>query len=635
MKMLQLLKKIVLELGELKYAWLTSFNISPSFVEGYILPVLAGVDEKPRTIRDFEIIQKRLTDSSIDVRFFCDFRVAELNEGKKTAVPFHLLSSSVFGPGFKYGVFHPKVILLQNRQNLTYLITGSANLTTGGWAHNRECVFADIIRSERNAEKIETFFHNLFDECNEVFPPDFQIRVAETEEDEWLFHSSITDSGDQISSFLDSLLEQRSRLLYIWSPYFAEDLPAILDSHIKPRMAKNAEITIIPDLQEKRIRIAEDTESSRYLAGNNDVHISQFNYPKDRSIDYRMTHAKFWCTESTSAIGSWNLTKSGVGLSPGEGNNVEAGVLVRLRDAFFKGIEKGIKTVDDVEFMSKDEIENDKPDLTVVNDFLRIRVEYDWQKRRYTINLGQNIPPDGFLIRLPDVVDSLPLNLKSITISNYEPERLLRDHLYFIERNGETIQSGVIVEINLTQRSVWKFNSLNELLYSYIINNTSDSTEKHSLAYGKRIDKSPEVEEYVSPLPADFQLSYFSVFRAFDNLRQNIEEAMDSYKQNPEILLGYIQSYPGSLMEISRKLKDDFIHNEKRTNVSQVFRWFLYQEMNSLIDEVVKFLRKDKRTDQDFIDFLLGMKLTLPGISDDERVQKYLHYIKKNCNYAD
>ncbi len=86
------LKNVLRELQTVKRAWFTSFNMSPSFVEGYILPQIVGMEEKPRNIRDYEHLQKKLSDEDIDVRFFCDIRMAELNEGKKTAVLFHLIN---------------------------------------------------------------------------------------------------------------------------------------------------------------------------------------------------------------------------------------------------------------------------------------------------------------------------------------------------------------------------------------------------------------------------------------------------------------------------------------------------------------------------------------------------------------
>lgn len=625
MKILQQLRDIIQEAGQLKRAWFTSFNLSPAFIEGYILPMIAGMEEKPKSASDFELLQKKLNDEETDSRFFCDFRMADLNEGKKTAIPIHLVNPALLGKQFEHGVFHPKVMILQNTNNETWLMTGSANLTVGGWAHNRECIYTDRVKSEDNALKLERFFQVLFNAAGEKFPEDFKIKFSGETNDHWDFLSSLTDYEQNTSYFFDNLLNSDDDHLIVWSPYFSGSLSDLIQKQIHPRMNENAHVSIIPDLVEDKVRIqkqpSEATRTSLY----------QFDYQDRANGNDRLDHAKVWCTEHRCAVGSWNMTHSAVGTSADGTLNIEAGVIFPIEKALFKEIEDNCTPFSDVDFMNEEELNLEKPDIPVNSMIFDIRVSFDWFSLHYEITIRNDSVPSGFSIRLPDI-DSHALGKREIQLSNATPKHLLKDHFFYIERGGEKVQSGIIIETNAYHRPVWQFTSLNELLYSYM--ETFQSSEKHQISYMNLLREVAEEGEYISPLAPNYRFSYFSMFKAFDNMRQKLRDAEDMVDKNPHELFGYISSYPGSLIEMAGKVKEELNNPENETDTSPVFNWFVIQETNALLYKALEFL-KDRDSDnwKELRKVLVQRFLPIPPVSEDTKVEIYLEHIIDKCSF--
>ena len=631
MKILQQLRDIVQEAGQLKRAWFTSFNLSPAFIEGYILPLIAGMEEKPKSVRDFELIQKKLNDEEIDIRFFCDFRMADLNDGKKTAVPIHLLNPALLGKQYEHGVFHPKVMLLQNTKNETWLMTGSANLTVGGWAHNRECVYKARVKTEKNADKLEDFFQVLFEVCGETFPENFEVALSEEPDENWNFLSSLVDYKESTSYFFDNLLNSDDDHLVVWSPYFSGSLPDLIQKQIHPRMKGNARISIIPDLVENKVRIQKQPQVLERLSEIARTSFYQFDYQNKANGNDRLAHAKVWCTKKLGAVGSWNMTHSAVGTSADGTQNIEAGVILPIEKTLFQEIEKNCTPLSDVEFMNEEELKLEKPDIPANSMLFDIRVSFDWFSLLYTISIRNELILSDVTIRLPDV-GSHALVLGQTELSNSSPIHLLKDHFFYIEQEGRRVQSGIIIETNAYHRPVWQFSSLNELLFSYM--ETFQSAEKHQVSYSNLLHEASEEGEYVSPLTPDFRFSYFSMFKAFDNMRQKLKDAMGIIDENPHELFGYVSSYPGSLIEMAGKVKEELNNPENETDTSPVFNWFVIQETNALLHEVLEFLKdRDSENWKELRKVIAQRILPIPLISEDTKVKKYLEYIRKDCSF--
>lgn len=626
MKILTSFKRLLNEVGRLKRAWFTSFNLSPAFIEGYILPLIAGVEEKPKSARDFELIQKRLNEEEIDVRFFCDGRVAELNEGKKTSVPIHLINPAVLGAEYSHGVFHPKVVLLQNEYDEIWMMTGSANLTVGGWAHNRECCFCDRVAKEDNLIALTGFYSVLFEAAGENFPSDFSVRPDPDGDDGFDFISSLTHRTDAGSGFMQNLLTGTEKNLTIWSPYFSEPLQELIKNEIIPKMSPDGIITIIPDLSEHRIRL---TEENGFLENiGTGIQLCRFDYGADDAGGDRLDHAKLWCTEERCAVGSWNLTYSAIGVDINTSQNIEAGVIVPMSATLFSYISEQCKPLENIEYMDSTELEDEKPDFTLNPMGLDIRVTFDWVIRQYAVTVNNRELSSGLSIILPDI-DAHPLKQKNINIANPRPERLMKDHFFYIRKDEKSIQTGIIVEINAAYRPVWQFTSLNELLFSYIEERSNN--EKQSISYSRLLGEISEEGEYWSPLSHDFRFSYFSMFKAFHSIRRRVRTAMENYENNPRVLIGYLTSWPGSLFEIADKIASEVDLNAP---FQSVFNWFLIQETNSLLVETAVFLDSaDPERWKDIIYSLTEKVMPVPGVQDDKKVKKYLEHIIRDSGF--
>ena len=114
------------EIGRLKRAWFTTFNLDISFFEKYMLSALLGKDyHDVKTPHDYEALSAELANDAeeldgikTEVRVFYDYRTLK-TEGKPKQSTVHLHPvalkkiNGIETQNFKDGVFHPKVILLE------------------------------------------------------------------------------------------------------------------------------------------------------------------------------------------------------------------------------------------------------------------------------------------------------------------------------------------------------------------------------------------------------------------------------------------------------------------------------------------------------------------------------------------
>lgn len=612
-KLLECFREMLNQAGTITRAWFTSFNLSPAFVEGYILPALCNMENRPKSAADFEIIQETINKQGMDIRFFCDGRMAELNEGKKTAVPFHLIRPEAIGKRFSNGVFHPKVILLQNDENEAFLMTGSANLTVGGWAHNRECLFWEKISGKQNAETLEGFFKTIFKAVSETFPEDLSITTTK-EEEKWLFAApGITTD----SSFLETFLDGSEESLLVWSPYFADPLDNLINGHLRPRLSAEAKISIIPDLSDQKLRMKN--------LPSTDVSLCSFDYNQESPVNNRLNHAKVWCTENRCAIGSWNMTAAALGLSDSNRNNIEAGVILASSKQLLNQLRDKSSPIEKLECMDNDELDQEKPDLDSSNMPYDIRVSFDWVSQIYHVLLQQQ-PPKGIKIKLPDM-GQMDLTGKEQWFENPLPKKILKDRLFFLSEGDHQLQCGVIIEINTPQRPAWRFSSLGDFFSSHHEDLSVSENRRLSYVYSPK-EASEKKEADSPPSVTEYRFSYFTMFRAFEMLRSRIAQAQEKFNESPnqyEEYIGWLKTYPGSVIQVAQLIKDQI--DKETDDSSSVFNWFLVQEANSLLNDSIAFLKEDEERWKALIQSLEKSVLTAPELKGNEKVDKYTKYI--------
>lgn len=131
---------------------LTTHDLDPEFFEQEILPAFIGIQavhSSPR-VRALQVgTEMREREIAVDV--FFESRALSAEEGAA-----HLGWNRIPMTGNHGGVFHPKVAMLVCRDEAReedgiVVVTGSANLTRGGWWTNVECVdVTEIAQDERH-----------------------------------------------------------------------------------------------------------------------------------------------------------------------------------------------------------------------------------------------------------------------------------------------------------------------------------------------------------------------------------------------------------------------------------------------------------------------------------------------------
>ncbi|HEF4840755.1 TPA: hypothetical protein SAO52_005565, partial [Burkholderia vietnamiensis] len=329
MKLLDAFRKQVEGLGELRRAWFTTFNLGIPFFETHVLPVLLGFDQ-PANRMDYETMQQEMAEREIDLRLFCDLRMMEADQLKRTAIPVHgILPSRLAANGFdKDSLFHPKVIFLEGKSGSMVLGTGSANLTVSGWGRNQEVFAFRAVSNNEQYQQIKLFFDPLTESLGLTEAQHLGVRRKFNGEDEdWRFAHSF-----QTKTFLQQLMaETGANRLTVWSPYFSRDLAGLI-GRIQETMGRDLKFFIVPDrIANRQLRTVWTEELEKLQQAGV---LSFHDYPSPRAAEIEMTHAKLWLASGDKArlaVGSWNCTEPGT--SSFEQSNVEAGILLNVSPA--------------------------------------------------------------------------------------------------------------------------------------------------------------------------------------------------------------------------------------------------------------------------------------------------------------
>lgn len=633
-KIYDLFKKGVLELtkdSNLKFAWFTTYNLEIDFIEDYILPVLAGMEGgrnyRPRTGRDYEEIQANLIEKKTDIKFFADEGMIDYNGGKNTPVSIIDVQTSRIGNNFKYGVFHPKVIFLVNEKGEVWLMTGSANLTAAAWSLNRESIWCGRVDDRENQKAIIQFFKNIMDSKRYPFPSDDMILHSIKErQNEWKFVSSILSLNT-----LEDLIGTDDQTVIVYSPYFSENIKNFCQNDTLRRL-KN--ILLVPDVNENnKMRILNDN----YLNASTDprIYFKRTIYDDDTSEVHRFTHAKVWVTESRISIGSWNFTGAGTGriedFSKTGANNIEAGVVINTPNEKHLQSFMPPKEEFDADPMQADELESEKDQPGLKIDFL-ITVQVDWDKKSYMIvtnDLEENKATEMILVLPDQEIDLNRLLGGFLEIGIKDQKRLLKNHLFYIKSsNNSDVYVGIIYETGQSCRPVWRFDSFQELLYSFM-QDDPNKYESHRLNYNDNDITGEDGNEQTNPLgiSANDQ-TYYTLFSAFYNLKKKFGEI------SPENIRMYIDILPGCIVEISEKSKSELEKHE----FSDVWKWFLVEEVNAVI-EMAKNKIDNKRPDYKYLmnillESRLDYSLLKPENINSSQWRNWIKYIREECDYA-
>ncbi|VVD78197.1 hypothetical protein PCO31110_00986 [Pandoraea communis] len=579
MKLLDAFRKQVEGLGELKRAWFTTFNLGIPFFETHVLPVLLGFDQ-PANRMDYETMQQEVAEREIDLRLFCDLRMMEADQLKRTAIPVHgVLPGHLAENGFdKDSLFHPKVIFLEGKSGSMVLGAGSANLTVSGWGRNQEVFAFRAVSNNEQYQQIKRFFDPLTELLGLTEAQRLGVRRKfNGEDDDWRFAHSF-----QKKTFLQQLMaETGANRLTVWSPYFSRDLASLIN-RIQETMGRELRVSIVPDrIANRQLRTIWTAELEKLQRAGV---LSFHDYPLPRAAEIEMTHAKLWLVSGDRgrlAVGSWNCTEPGI--SSFERRNVEAGILLNVSPATtISGRQLALTTKD---FCREESLEEEliAPPYPLPFD---LQVRFDWEQSRYCVDgkLFEPISGRPYVLRLPGVVKPVTLRwrarrsdgaylLQPIELDVTDDEALLANHCYEVVRSGSVEFRGLIVETGQDYRRAQGYDSLKDLLNDLVNDVDPKGIGTAQLRKVLRHNGVPE-EELGSPIISanGGNLSYFRLFHAFEQFRKRLQAA-GSMSELEKLLF----VYAGSLQELVVKVNEQIV-----TSGNTVFNWFLLQEVNSL-----------------------------------------------------
>ncbi len=646
-KMTDALKQQVQDLGTLKYAWFTSFNLNVDFFERHVLSTLLEMDP-PRSRIDFELMQQKLNGSvldnrkagpSIDVKVFADQRMYDANDVKRTAIEVYGVApvsmSDVRKSRLdKSSLFHPKVIFLQDDQGKAILGVGSANLTQSGWSTNQEVFSFHPVECAHQAEAIRRFFKPLFtvNAIEHRFTFGKTLRKAPSPSDWYFVHTFLNTKRDsEHTSLLGHLLNApNTKELVVWSPYFPRDLAGFIDRLRSIHPSEELTVHLIPDLVENKLR----TEWSSSLNDQiNDQQLRFYKNPVQPDERSELCHAKVWMTEHTLAIGSWNFTAPGSNIALEEGEsghvNIEAGVVFKNTLPLANVLQDPL-TIGEEHFMES--VELNAHALEVV-DLLPVdlKVEFDWKTLDYHLTAKQVDERQTLRdvkVHLPDISDPISLTFsdeknafENSEIFVNEPSELLINHTYELVINGDQRSRGFIVESNTLMRRVEQFESLDEIFDCLIagqqlVNHPNSSLREAIL----NNDHDLLIEQEAGSLGSQSAPSALSYFRMF--------QAMNEYERRIELLKSdvMIEQYgfviPGCLIEMKNRIVTEL---DREMNV---FNWYMAQEFNRLIK-----LAKYKVKDSSLTARLSELSILGLDKAKDIGSRKYRKLIKKKSDY--
>lgn len=638
MKLLTAFKEQLKELGDLRYVWLTSFNINIEFIETYLLPAVLNM-EQPKTRMDYEHFQITLTEKEgkkgVDFRVFCDKRFMEADRNKRTAIPVHGVSPVQWKEWFsKESLFHPKVIYLEDWDGNRVLGAGSANLTISGWGRNQEVFSFNKVETKEQYDSVRYFFAEVASKAGlaKGLP---QRRGLPRGNSSWTFIHSFQDD-----TFIEQLFANaRARELLVWSPYLSKDVAAFIKRLKVVVAVEDLEIHLVPDRINGQFIRAPWTEALQELSDNGTL--TFYENPTSRHDNVELCHAKIWKLGSKLAIGSWNFTTRGANLLDKAGEwdmnaNIEAGVIFTDGTAWHNEVGKEIE-MSAASFASDDLLQEEALEVPDQPPF-DIQVQFDWREQRYEfVGLWHDgVPEDGYAVKIPGHEHAIPLvwrpRKKDLNVTPLwirDPSALLHERRFQVVRGNKDIYRSLITEIGLTYRRAQAFESLNDLLDAFVFGDESGPSEDVPFRIAANQNNVSLGDESIDDLQAEISstagdISYFRLFQATCQYGEKLKSINSVLELN-----NWVFTRPGCLVELVEKTRKKVL-----TDKPLPFNWFLVQEVRTLCQIALKQRRKLRKDEASLPKSRWDeLNVELPplpvGIQRD-----YIEMIQKECDYA-
>lgn len=550
---LSALEKLQKDGRTIKKAYFTSFNLSPEFFETYILPPLFGLGV-PDNSYEYEPLNEELENSKIDVKVFYDANMMQLNEQKRTILKFNpvLMTNE---QGERKGLFHPKIIYLEN-EDKGILFVGSGNLTLSGWGRNIEAF--EIVK---NIEKNSNLYNQIYNFCLDIellagFYKDEKKNYKSTFEDNKCNFVYSFKNDFENSIFLKSINAKNTSNLYVWSPYFSENIDPI----IKQNFPQIQNIHIIPDLvgNAKQIRLKKKPELKQI----------EF-YTLKEQVSSEMNHSKVWITDNKIGIGSYNFTQEAL-----FGVNFEAALVMNVSNIDLELIKI------DFNEMNKSEFDTEKLKLNTNFDVV-FELVANWEYRAFEINQLAGKEINGFSILLPSGKECLKIDLDNLSM--YEKEKIFRalvkNKLFKVKHRNKIVYEGIIFEESTKGfRESVKVETINDLFISFLDKNEPFSSRKLKTRSINFDENSDEIKD--NQIDTSY-LNYYNLFKGFENLKNKLPI-------NEKELKYYCFNSGNSMTSIM------LVIEEYKKNQHNLFTYLLIKEFNLLVKEINKIIKDEK-----------------------------------------
>lgn len=618
-------KKLISEVGVVKIAWFTTFNLSLDFFEKYMLSALVKTNPFDlKNIKDFEALNDRIVNAeggAVNVKVFHDFR-AMRPDIKRTSVQTIGIKPKNIDNSFSNGVFHPKVTLLVNEKNEAWIITGSANLTISAWSKNSEGIVIKKIEDQVNAQAVTDFFLGLLKDATEKkklrgLNAKWQKKLKSNSN--WNFIHSV--SGHRL---LDHISQELCEEMVVWSPYFSDEFSEIIKEHLG--WVKN--LNVVPDITTSgAMRLSSEAVTTALTTTTVKLHKDLQDYGEDLLV-----HAKVWCTPRKIAIGSWNFTKAGLNLSK-NANNIEAGIIEEIDDVAYQSFKNSfkLKQILEPKGMVKEDLEDERKDL-LFDWKINCQIYADWSTYHYKLESEDDLKTESLYIDLPGKKERISsIELSNLGVSFYkEHKSLLKDRLFTVydkKEDGNKVYLGVIIELNPIERPSVGFESISDLLRAWSDRKPEKKSQYHQMNYQADTETGEELSDKITKaLKGDYSNAWFTMFLAFEQIRIRLEEAKSDARELS--MIGY--RIPGSVAQLSehlRHLKEKI--NSAETEMSRSFIWFMINEGNQVINLFNKYNSKDNSPQ---VENIKNIELDFDDVNKSQ-MNKWLKYIKESCSY--
>ncbi len=541
----------------IRRAWFTTFVFDVSFFERHVLPILL-VAELPAASQDLEPLNEQLEVDSVDVRVFHDFRGAyQTGRPKQTTFSAHPVHPGDVAGDCAHGVFHPKVAWFETAAGEWFVMAGSANLTYGGYARNRESVVLTRVETAEQVADLRAFFRGFHGGELPKSPP---LTGTAT----WrLGYTGAEETFEDAMGWGNSDLAWMA----VWSPYFSQGMV----EKIRERMARIKELILVPDLSnEGKIRL--DGESVEALLAMERV---QFHQGQANENEHALTHAKLWLSPNRLAVGSWNFTDSALGWATNGRNNVEAGLVFTLSEAEADQIRQSAALTSRNPAVSTDPDEQEDEDMkSLPNYALAAEIQLDWIRRtmRLTRIAPESAEHDGALeFELPSGERVSHSALKAGIPLGASNRTLTLNRQFHVYREDELLFSGYLLETGLELRPSRRFDNLSHMFQAWLTRDPGSRTDLvRPISTPRNVDA---VTGEWSPVSANqSHHEWFSTFLALAYMKQQVD-ALKADAKVECLRLGYQQ--PGSVVELRDLVSTELLEG--------VYAWLVCQKTNAII----------------------------------------------------